>query len=155
MLKYTDTEVVFKEVPDEITLAINISGCPIHCPGCHSKELWKNIGDELNEESLEKLIIKNRGISCIGFMGGDSEPKEVERLTKYVHQNHPDIKVAWYSGKESISEEINPESFDFIKIGPYIEERGGLDKEGTNQIFYRVNKGGDLEDITERFKPRF
>ena len=89
MLKYTDTEVVFKEVPDEITLAINISGCPIHCPGCHSKELWKNIGDELNEESLEKLIIKNRGISCIGFMGGDNEPKEVERLTKYVHQNHP------------------------------------------------------------------
>jgi anaerobic ribonucleoside-triphosphate reductase activating protein len=88
-------------------------------------------------------------------MGGDKEPKEVEKLTTYVRQNHPEIKVEWYSGKESISEEINPESFDFIKIGPYIEERGGLDKEGTNQVFYRVNKGGDLEDITERFKPRF
>lgn len=155
MLKYTESQVVFSEVPDEITLAINISNCPIHCPGCHSKHLWDNIGNNLTEETLKELLEKNRGISCVAFMGGDSEPKEVERLSDYVHRNYSNIKVAWYSGRENISEGINFECFDFIKIGPYIEEYGGLDKEGTNQIFYRVNKGGDLEDITERFKPRF
>jgi len=39
MLKYTTAQVVFSEIPDEITLAINLSNCPIHCPNCHSKEL--------------------------------------------------------------------------------------------------------------------
>ena len=38
-MKYIDTKIVFSEVPDEITLAINISGCPIHCADCHSKYL--------------------------------------------------------------------------------------------------------------------
>ena len=28
MLKYVDSKVVFAEIPDEITLAINISNCP-------------------------------------------------------------------------------------------------------------------------------
>ena len=36
MLKYVNTGVVFQEIPDEVTLAINISNCPCHCPGCHS-----------------------------------------------------------------------------------------------------------------------
>lgn len=155
MLKYTDTQVVFLEVPDEITLAINISGCPIHCPGCHSKELWEDIGDELSEEVLDGLIIKNRGITCVGLMGGDNNPKEIEKLSKYVHQKYPDIKVAWYSGRNEISKDIDYKNFDFIKIGPYIRELGGLDKEGTNQIFYKIKKDGVLEDITEKFKPRF
>ena len=35
MLKYVNTGIVFQEIPDEVTLAINISGCPCHCPGCH------------------------------------------------------------------------------------------------------------------------
>ena len=35
-LKYVNTQEVFQEFPDEITLAINISKCPCHCRGCHS-----------------------------------------------------------------------------------------------------------------------
>lgn len=31
MVKYTDIQVTFREIPDEITLCINISGCPNHC----------------------------------------------------------------------------------------------------------------------------
>lgn len=38
-MKYSDAQVVFAEVPDEITLAISISGCPNRCPGCHSQHL--------------------------------------------------------------------------------------------------------------------
>ena len=39
MLKYVNTAVVFQEIPDEVTLAINISGCPCRCPGCHSHNI--------------------------------------------------------------------------------------------------------------------
>ena len=56
MLKYVNTGVVFQEIPDETTLTINISNCPNHCPGCHSKYLWADIGNPLNEESLGRMI---------------------------------------------------------------------------------------------------
>ena len=39
MLKYLDTMVTFSEIPDEVTLCINLTNCPYHCPDCHSKEL--------------------------------------------------------------------------------------------------------------------
>lgn len=41
MLKYVNTDIVFQEFPDEVTLAINLSNCPCHCPGCHSSYLWE------------------------------------------------------------------------------------------------------------------
>ena len=44
MLKYVDAKVVFAEVPDEVTLAINISNCPCQCKGCHSSYLAQDIG---------------------------------------------------------------------------------------------------------------
>ena len=44
MLNYLNTGVVFQEIPDEVTLSINITGCPSRCPGCHSQYLWENIG---------------------------------------------------------------------------------------------------------------
>ena len=39
MLRYTNTDIVFQELPDEVTLAVNLSGCPCRCPGCHSKNV--------------------------------------------------------------------------------------------------------------------
>ena len=76
MLKYVNTGIVFQEIPDEVTLAINISNCPCHCPGCHSKYLWEDIGTPLTPMVIEQMV-KNYGddITCIAFMGGDSDPK--------------------------------------------------------------------------------
>ena len=73
-MKYVDAKVVFQEIPDEITLAISISGCTIHCAGCHSKYLWDDVGELLTIDSLKQLIEKNSGITCVCFMGGDSNP---------------------------------------------------------------------------------
>lgn len=152
MLKYTDTEVVFKEVPDEITLAINLSNCPIHCSGCHSPHLWEDIGDELNENSIKSLIESHPGISCVSLMGGDLYPKEVSDIFQYVKNTFKDIKTSWYSGRNIISKEIDLKNFDFIKIGPYIESLGGLEKKTTNQIMYKITNSGELVDITEKFR---
>lgn len=154
-MKYTETEVVFKEVPDEITLAINISGCPCRCPGCHSPHLWEDVGYDLTERSLKNLIETNKGISCVSFMGGDANPEEVSKLAKFVKTNFPSLKTSWYSGRSSLSDKIRLGDFNYIKIGPYIEERGGLENPNTNQVFYKVNLDNSLEDITYRFKKRF
>ena len=149
MLKYVDTKVVFQEVPNEITLAINISNCPCHCKNCNSPYLAEDIGTELTFNELRRLIKNNSGISCIAFMGGDSEPKRIDALASFV-TNHYQLKVAWYSGRQELSKDIELRNFDAIKLGPYIEELGPLSSRTTNQRFYRVEKGV-LIDITNKF----
>ena len=152
MLKYVDTLVSFQEVPDEISLCINISNCPCHCEGCHSSYLAEDIGTELTWNELEKLIKNNIGISCVCFMGGDSCPDYIEQLALFIkYQSWYPLKVAWYSGKSSIPNDLDINLFNYIKVGPYIPKLGGLDKETTNQIMYKVDNG-NLIDITYRFK---
>ena len=155
MLKYVDTKVVFAEIPDEITLAISISGCPCHCKGCHSAYLAEDIGVSLSEAGLTLLIEANEGISCVAFMGGDASPKEVSLYAGFIKSMYPNLKVAWYSGRQELSPEIDLWNFDYIKLGPYKEECGPLDKKTTNQRFYKVvhTSAGKskLYDITHKF----
>lgn len=146
MLKYVDTLVTFSEVPDEISLCINISGCPYKCPGCHSPWLWKDDGTALTIEALQKLIQENDGITCVCFMGGN--PKEVNILAQYCNG----LKVAYYTGADTISKELDLKNFDYIKTGPYIEEYGPLTSRRTNQTFWKVDKEDySLHDYTDKF----
>ena len=132
-MKYTDIQITFSEFPDEISLCINISNCPFHCAGCHSPELWKDVGVELNKFVLKGLINANKGITLIGFMGG--VPSQINELAQFVKQHS--IKVGWYWGGDSIPKEINPNFFDYIKIGRYIEEKVPLNNPNTNQRMYK------------------
>ncbi len=154
MLKFTDTKVVFSEIPDEITLAVNISGCPCACEGCHSSYLAGDIGEPLAEDSINELIAKNDMISCISFMGGDREPVEVSRLAKFMKSNYPNIKVGWYSGRDELSMEVDITNFDYIKIGSYQSALGALDSPTTNQRLYQI-ADGQMEDITHRMISKF
>ena len=150
MLKYVDAKVVFAEVPDEVTLAINISNCPCQCKGCHSSYLAQDIGAELTFNEVRKLIKKNSGISCVALMGGDAEPDKVNTLASFITNHYDSIKVAWYSGRQELSSVIDLFNFDYIKLGPYKEEFGPLNSRTTNQRFYKVN-GRELVDITSKF----
>jgi anaerobic ribonucleoside-triphosphate reductase activating protein len=153
--------VVFEEIPDEITLAINITNCPCHCVGCHSKYLWEDIGTELTFEETEKLIDNNKGITCVCLMGGDAEPKEINNLAIFLSKrnvcSYKSLKIAWYSGRDRISEDIDLNLFDYIKIGHYDKNLGPLNKATTNQKFYKIHKSeyengvNVLENITSRF----
>lgn len=146
-MKYTSAEVVFREVPDEITLAIDISNCHIGCKNCHSKFLWQDIGTELTIEELDKLINNNRGITCVAILGGDSAISDVISCCKHIKERG--LKTCWYSGRFLTPGDIL-KYLDFVKLGPYIEECGGLDKPTTNQRFYKVIDG-ELVDITKKF----
>lgn len=149
MIKYVDTKVVFQEYPDEITLALNISNCPYHCPNCHSAYLAEDIGIELSEPQLAELIRGNEGITCIGFMGGNAA--DILHLARYVKET-TDLKVGWYTGAEELPSNIllNLHNFDYIKVGPYKEELGPLTSKTTNQRFYKVIDN-QLVDFTYLF----
>lgn len=175
MLKYTEAVIGLAEIPGEITLCINISNCPCHCKGCHSAYLAEDIGKELEwygcigkskkSEGLSNLIKKNKGITCVCFMGGDNDPKMINELAskiKWHCNNIPEywgnLKVAWYSGRQELAKEIDLSNFDFIKLGPYLEEYGPLNCRTTNQRFYQVvhtSMGtSKMYDITYRFYDR-
>lgn len=150
MLKYLNTQVTFAEVPDEITLCINITGCKNGCKNCHSPYLAEDIGEEIYFETIVDFYERYDGVSCICFMGGDSDPKWINILAEFVKMNIPKWKVAWYSGRQGLSKDINLEYFDYIKLGPYMEEFGPLNSRTTNQRMYKVHDG-ELEDITSKF----
>lgn len=140
MLKYLNTAVTFSEFPDEISLCINITGCKIHCKGCHSAYLAEDIGEPLDYIALTKLIIdSNKGITCVGLMGGDSDPEWINKLAKFI-KTSSELKVGWYSGRNYLPSEIDITFFDYIKLGPYIKEYGGLQSPNTNQHLYQIEK---------------
>jgi len=152
MLKYVNTGVVFQEIPDEVTLAINISNCPCRCPGCHSHYLWEDIGIPLTTEALDDFVERfGTDITCFAFMGGDADPKGINQLAQYIHETYPQYKVAWYSGRLRIAPEVRKTDFDYIKVGPYIRHLGPLKSPTTNQRLYRKVENGEFEDITYRF----
>ena len=150
MLKYVDVLVSFQEVPDEISLCINISGCKNACEGCHSPWLAEDIGNPLGYWTLNHLIKSNKGISCVCFMGGDSEPEWIATLAFRVRRDFPNLKIGWYSGRQHLPDNFPIKHFDYIKIGPYIEKLGGLNNPNTNQIMYQ-NIDGRLVEITSKF----
>lgn len=152
-MRYTDTAIVFREVPDEITLAINISGCKINCPGCHSPYLAEDVGEELTLDVLSGLISENPGITCVCLMGGDADLPYISQLVDWTKAHYPHLKTAWYSGREGIPAiPMLLESLDFIKTGPYIREKGPLTSRTTNQKFYRVDRNYEIVHGMKEFR---
>lgn len=151
MLKFVESRVVFREVPDEVTLAIDISNCPIHCKGCHSKYLWNNIGTPLNNKSIDKMIDNNNGITCVALLGGDGDAEGVILLLKHIKEKYPILKTCWYSGADSILASPNDWKYiDYLKFGRYDESYGPLDNPNTNQRMLK-NFHGKFYDITSKF----
>lgn len=150
MLKYVETDVVFEEIPNEVTLAINISGCPCRCPDCHSKHLWSDVGSNLSYNTIDRLIEENKGITCICFMGGDGDASSVNALAEHIKFFYGDINVGWYSGREEVSQWVKLKNFDYIKLGHFDKKYGPLNRKGTNQRLYRI-MNEEMIDITDIF----
>ena len=145
MLKCYSYDIVCQEIPDEVTLAVNISCCPNRCPGCHSPWLWGDEGELMTEDFLDALIGRYASaITCFCFMGGDADPSEIQRLAFWIIDRFPGIRTAWYSGRQELPDGFDLRSMNYIKLGPYIEELGGLKSPTTNQVFYVVGQDGTM-----------
>ena len=148
MLKYLYCKEVFREIPSEITLGVSISGCRIHCYGCHSRELWEDKGEPLDIETLCGLLNQHKGITCILLMGGEHNIDALTELFMYAHKR---VKTAWYSGLDRLPKEHQDilQYLDYYKEGHYDAELGGLDSPTTNQRLYHITHPGEkLWDIT-------
>lgn len=154
MLKYLYCKEVFAEVPGEITLGISVSGCTIHCKGCHSRELWEDTGSPLDIEELQRLLDEHKGISCVLLLGGEHDIDALTELFMYAHKR---VRTAWYCGLDMIpKDKLGVIGYlDFLKVGHYDMDLGGLDSLSTNQRFYEIEHfpNGDYMkvDVTYKF----
>lgn len=142
MLKYLYVKELFSEIPQEISLGISITGCKIHCKGCHSKELWNDIGRPLTVERLNEILDKHDGVTCLLLLGGEHD---ISALTELFYHAHKRVKTAWYSGLDKIpdSQQGILHYLDYYKIGRYKQDLGGLDSKTTNQRLYKIEHQGD------------
>ena len=85
---------------------------------------------------LEAQLAKHKHTTCICFMGGDRYYTDIAVLVMEFRREHPELKFAMYSGRQDM-DPILSQLLDYYKVGPYIEEYGPLDKETTNQRFYK------------------
>ena len=93
MLKYVNSGIVFQEIPDEVTLSVNISNCPCRCPGCHSQYLWGDTGHPLTDDVIDSFVQEyGNDITCIALMGGDAEPESVNLIAQYIHAHYPSAR---------------------------------------------------------------
>ena len=147
MLKCYSYDIVCQEIPDEITMAVNISCCPNRCPGCHSPWLWEDAGRPLDEALIEELMESyGSAVTCFCFMGGDAAPEEIEMLSGWIRRKWPQIKTGWYSGKDTLPAGFDSSVLDYLKLGPYITELGGLKSPQTNQKFFKKSPDGVWEE---------
>ena len=138
MLHSSWNGITLQEVPDEISLAISISGCPLACKGCHSKETWdQTYGTPLTVELLNNLIVKNKHISCLIFYGGEWNPTYLESLLKAAYSHNIDLCLFTGLELDQVPENLLP-YLTYIKTGRYVEKLGGLQSPDTNQKLIRL-----------------
>lgn len=142
-MNYLSRQILFREIPHEISLSYLITGCPLRCSGCHSTDSWNpQAGQPLSPERLQADLAKySKWITCVLFMGGEWQAAELGALLQIVRE--AGIKTALYSGLEEVDPEIK-RKLNFLKTGPYRAALGGLDSARTNQKLIEVSSGRSL-----------
>lgn len=145
-MHYSSEQIVWQEVPGEVSLAYVISGCPLRCVGCHSADTWPLRTGQLLDEAhfLSRLDQYHGLITCVVFLGG--EWHEAELLALLAHARARQLKTCLYTGFEEVSAALLAQ-LTFIKLGPWRRELGGLDSPYTNQRFIQVETGQVLNHL--------
>lgn len=147
MIKYITSQVTFEELPTEVTLSLSISNCQNRCLGCHSPELRGNMGIELTDAELKRLINKNSGVNCVLLLGEGNDKGRLVELASLIRGIG--LKAALYSGRDKVEEDLF-QVFDYIKVGRWDERFGPLNSRTTNQILYKIENNQCI-NITEKF----
>lgn len=151
-----------------IRTSIFVSGCPLHCEGCHNKDLWSyDIGTDLTDEVIDKIIeaLTKDGIQRdLSILGGEplSAPnlEGLSEMLKKIKQILPNIEIWLWTGYEMeyISKAKSLyigeifQNIDVIIDGPFkIDQKTGnhVWRGSANQRIWRKNDFGDFETVVK------
>jgi len=131
-------QVLFQEVPDEVCLAFTVSGCPLRCKGCHSKDTWPaDAGTALTVSSYKNYLSQYGDyITCVLFFGGEWQLQVLIQKLDIARQFG--LKTCLYTGLDEVPEKLS-KKLTYLKTGPWIRHLGGLNMPTTNQKLIEVS----------------
>lgn len=137
-----------------IGVVLWVSGCDIHCPGCHNQNTWDpNSGKEFDAIAVGKLEkeLNKPYITRLTISGGHPlmpcNRETIRMLLQKIKVEYPDVKIWLYTGYEydKLDEEckyICDNLCDVIVAGPYIEGERDVSiafRGSKNQIIVKNN----------------
>lgn len=136
-------QICFQEVPDEVSLAFTITGCPLACTGCHSRDTWDAGKGEALTDAVFKVWLERYQhlITCVLFFGGEWHPDTL--LAKLRIARQAGLKTCLYTGMNKVPARLQ-QHLDYLKTGRWHAELGGLDRATTNQKFVELGSGNLL-----------
>lgn len=141
-----------------IRVVLWVSGCSLHCRGCHNPETWNvNSGKLFDEEAKQELFeaLDKPYIQGITFSGGHPlEPENVEEVTnlaREIKEKFPTKDIWLYTGytlEEIYYKEIGRILLyiDVLVDGEYIEGQRDL------TLKWRGSRNQRVIDIQKTFK---
>lgn len=127
-----------------IRVSLFVSGCPIHCEGCHNKEAWDyNYGKPFTKETVDEILnmCEKESISGLSILGGEplaiNNIEEVCNLIVSFRKKFHFTKTIWlYTGFrfEDLPIKAGVQNFvdflctwvDVIVDGPFIQEKKNM-----------------------------
>ena len=152
-----------------IRVVLWVSGCSLHCRGCHNPETWSlNSGKLFDNEAKKELFesLNKPYIQGITFSGGhpleNENVEDVYLLIKEIREKFPTKDIWLYTGYtlNYIFQEVFLDMFnvnnmyrkevvrmcDVIVDGPYIEEQRDI------TLKFRGSKNQRIIDVKETIK---
>ena len=140
-----------------VRVVLWVSGCKIHCKGCHNPESWDFCAGKLFDENAKQELFKAldktyiRGITISGGNPLD-QPCEIFLLITEIKNKFPNKDIWLYSGYTYDEIRSYREKFkglmgvDVLVDGPYIEEQRDI------TLKFRGSKNQRLIDVKETLK---
>lgn len=107
--------------------SLYVSGCPLHCEGCHNKSLWDiNSGSQMTIEDVCKSL--NADDFNISILGGEPmmQYDGILRLCKLIKKDYPNKTIWMWSGytieyiEKNYSEIL--QYIDVLVDGPFLQQ---------------------------------
>ena len=134
-----------------IGVAVYVSGCHFHCPGCFNQEAWDpNYGEPYDLEKIMKLLA-NPDIDHLSILGGEpmEHTMEVTEIMQEARRRYPNKKIWLWTGL--YPKELNEaqrkaaELADFVTYGRFIYEKRNISRKyrgSDNQ--YTISRNGKI-----------
>ena len=141
-----------------VRVVLWVSGCSLHCKGCHNPSTWDFSSGKLFDETAKQELFKTLSkpyIQGITFSGGHplerENQEEVYALCKEIKNKYPTKDIWLYTGY-TYDFIVGKKALDIIALcdvvvdGPYIEEQRDI------TLPFRGSKNQRLIDVRETIK---
>ena len=118
-----------------VRVALFVSGCSHHCPGCHNPESWDpDAGKQFTEQTIEKILslLSRPFIKGITLTGGDplfcGNRDELTKLCKIIKEKLPEKDIWCYTGflYDFVKDLEIMDYIDVLVDGPFIMKQRNL-----------------------------